>query len=79
MLEFKEKLIYTGSDERTSTKTRVDYQLITYLGENGQTFSTVADCQIPSDIKQLDRVEVTFKVVPGRYIQLKTLDIKKVV
>lgn len=77
MLEFNEKLIYTGSQKRTS-KNGVEYQLVNYLDDTGNTFSTMAECIVPNDIKQLDEVEVLFKVVPGRYTSLKTLMIAKV-
>lgn len=76
MLEFKEKLVFTGTQKRTS-KNGLDYTLVNYLDEDGSTFTTMADCIVPADIKQLDRVEVLFKVIPGRYTSLKTLMISK--
>lgn len=77
MLKFKEKIIMTGIERRVS-KLGKEYLIINYLGDDGKTFSTLAECHIPEDISQLDEVEVTFKVIPGRYVQLKTIDIKKV-
>lgn len=77
MLEFKEILIYTGKDERVSEKTQKPYTIVNYLDDKGQTFGTIAECNIPIDLKQLQLVEVTFKVIPGRYLQLKTLSINK--
>lgn len=77
MLKFKEKIIMTGIERRVS-KQGNEYLIINYLGENGQTFGTIAECFIPDGLKQLDKVEVDFQVVPGRYTQLKTVGISKV-
>lgn len=77
MLDFTKKMIYTGKINRTG-KNGKSYTIVNYLGENGVTFSTIADCEIPEEIKQLDQVEVKFYVQTGRYIQLRTVDIKKV-
>ena len=77
MFKFKEKMIFTGKKEMISKQGK-EYTIINYLDDAGNTFGTIADCSVPDSIKQLDTVEVTFEVVPGRYIQLKTLDIKKI-
>ena len=77
MLKFKEEIIMTGIESRTSKQGK-DYKIINYLGSNGQTFGTIAECHIPDDLKQLDKVSVDFQVVPGRYTQLKTIGILKV-
>lgn len=71
MFQFKENMIYTGKSERLS-KSGNKYTLVSYLGNEGQTFSTIAECPVP-DIKQLQEVVVTFKVTPGRYLSLKTI------
>ena len=76
MLEFIEELVVTGIDERIS-KQGNKYTIVNYLGENGQTFGTVAECNIPN-IKQLDKVNATLKVYPGRYLQLKTIGLELV-
>lgn len=78
MLDFTKKMIYTGKVSKIG-KNGQKYTIVNYLGENGVTFSTIADCEVPEDIKQLDQVEVKFCVLTGRYIQLKTMAIKKVV
>jgi hypothetical protein len=79
MLNFKEKMILTGITQRISQKTQEKYLLVNFLGEDGQTFGCMADCEIPQGLEQLDKVEVDFKVLPGRYTQLKVLGLKKVV
>lgn len=79
MLEFDEIMVFTGVEKRTSKEGR-EYILIRYLNTDGQTFSTIADvnCVVPGELQQLDRVNVRLKVIPGRYIQLKTLSLEKV-
>lgn len=79
MLEFREeRMILTGINSRISKNTGEEYKIINFLGENGQTFGCMAECDIPLTLKQLDEVSVHFKVLPGRYTQLRVLDIKKV-
>lgn len=79
MLEFDEIMVLTGIEKRTSKEGR-EYMLIRYLNTDGQTFATIADvnCVVPGGLEQLDRVKSRLKVIPGRYIQLKTLSIEKV-
>lgn len=77
MLEFEEIMVYTGKQIRTSEKTGNQYTLVYYLDETGQTFSTIAECVVP-ELKQLDQVQVKFKVIPGRYTQLKTIEIQAI-
>lgn len=79
MLEFDEIMVLTGVEKRTSKEGR-EYILIRYLNTDGQTFSTVADvnCVVPGGLQQLDRVNARLKVIPGRYVQLKTLSLEKV-
>ena len=77
MLEFVEKnIVFTGAEIRVSKKGE-EYILVNFLGSDGKTFACVCDCQIPSNLKQLDRVDVTFKVLPGRYTQLRVLNLSK--
>lgn len=76
MFKFKESVIFTGKKEVVSKKGN-EYTVFNYLNEEGEIFSTLAKCDLPADIKQLDEVQVEFEVIPGRYIQLNTLDIKK--
>lgn len=77
MFEFKETLIVTGIEEKTS-RNNIRYKVAYFLGENGKTFSCVLDCEISKDIKQLDRVEAKFKLTPGRYTNLRVIEMKKV-
>ena len=78
MLEFKERCILTGVQQKIS-KTGSNYIIANFLGDNGETFGCMVECEMPQGLKQLDHVDVKFKVIPGRYIQLKVIDIKKVV
>lgn len=79
MLEFNEKMIITGVEQRVSQKTGDTYKIANFLGENGQTFGCMVEGNINiNGIEQLDKVDVKFKVIPGRYTQLKVLDMKKV-
>ena len=77
MFEFKETLILTGIENRISNSGR-KYTIANFLGENGRTFSCVVDCPVPEGLKQLDKVEVDFKFVPGRYAHVRIIGIKKV-
>lgn len=76
MFEFIEEMIFTGKAKKTS-KNGNEYTLISYLGEDGQTFTTIAECILP-ELNQLDKVRVKFKVTPGRYLTLKTIGIEKI-
>ena len=78
MLKFEEKMIYTGKANKVS-KQGNNYTILNYLNSDGTTFGTIAECEIPEDISPLDEVEVTFQVVPGRYVQLKTINIVKII
>lgn len=77
MLKFEEKMIYTGKIKKVS-KQGNNYTIVNYLNSDGTTFGTIAECEIPEDISQLDQVLVKFEVIPGRYVQLKTVGIEKV-
>jgi hypothetical protein len=79
MLEFRENCILTGIEKRISSKSGEVYIIANILGENGKTFSCVVECEIPQGLSQLDKVDVEFKVIPGRYTQLKVIGLKKVV
>lgn len=77
MLDFTKEMIFTGAELKKSKENK-EYVLVNFLNENGSSFGTVCECPLPQNLKQLDKVTVNFLVVPGRYTQLKTLDIKKV-
>lgn len=77
MFDCKVRLIITGIEEKVS-KNDKKYKVAYFLGENGKTFSCVVDCDVDEDIRRLDLVEVTFKVLVDRYINLKVIDLKKV-
>lgn len=74
-LEFEQKCIVTGKEQRTSQK-GLDYTLINILDDTGKTFSCMADVDV-SDIKPLDTYNVRFKIIPGRYLQLRVVGISK--
>lgn len=77
MITFEKELIYTGKQDRISKKTNNPYTLVNYLGETGESFSTIAECKVP-ELNQLDKVKVLFNLVPGRYFRFETLHIEKV-
>lgn len=70
MFEFEENIIVTGFDRRTSKQGK-EYTLVNILDNTGKTFGCILDCPIPSGVKQLDKVKAHFKVIPGRYVQLR--------
>lgn len=76
MFKIKEKLIFTGKEKRQS-KAGKEYNLVYFLGENGQSFSVISNIY-PDDLKQLDEVQATIKVTPGRYITMELLSIAKI-
>lgn len=79
MLEFKEVCILTSIQQRKSNKTGKPYTIAFFLGENGQTFGCVVDCSVPEGLSLLDKVEVGFKVIPGRYTHLRVISIEKII
>lgn len=74
MLEFKERLIYTGRYERVSERGK-KYTILNFLGEDGKTFGVIANCEVP-EINQLQQVHVKFKLTPGRYNKLEIIGIE---
>lgn len=77
MLKFEKDLIFTGQETK-ERKDKTTYTLVSYLGETGQTFQTMAKCAIPNDLKQLDKVHVNFNLIPGRYFTFETIAIRKI-
>lgn len=75
MLEFMEEMTFLSQEKKTSKKGN-EYTIVHYLGDT-ESFSTMADCIVPADLKRLDTVMVTFKVIPGRYLGFKTIGIEK--
>lgn len=78
MITFEKELIYTGQETRKSQKTDNDYTLLSFLGENGQTFTTLFNDIFPNNIKPLDSVVANLKLTPGRYFRFETLSLEKV-
>lgn len=73
MFEFSEEVIVTGISNRVSKQGK-EYKVLNILDENGQTFGCMVDCVLPR-INQLDRLNLRFKVVPGRYTQMKVIGV----
>ncbi|MDY0237106.1 MAG: hypothetical protein RBR71_13855 [Gudongella sp.] len=73
-----EELIYTGKVEGISKKTDKPYTILNYLDDTGQVFGTMVSCEVPKNLKQLDKVEVVMELQVGRFTSLKTIEIKKV-
>lgn len=74
MFKFNQEVIYTGQEDKISKKGN-QYKIINMLDENGRQFSCMAEPEayIPDTLNQLDRVDVTFKLVVGRYLSLSIL------
>lgn len=77
---FDVDLVLTGLEKRISKDKGREYTIARFLNEEGKTFDALVEesCIIPDDIKQLDRVKVTFKVITGKFINLRVLELWKV-
>lgn len=75
-MKFQCERIITGVEKKTS-KDGNEYILIHFLNDDGRTFSCVSEVPLPSDIKQLDKVNVEFQIIIGRYINLRVVGIWK--
>ena len=76
--KLNEELIFTGKVEGVSKKTDKPYTILNYLDDTGQVFGTMVTCDVPKDLKQLDKVEVVMELQVGRYTSLKTIEIRKI-
>lgn len=75
MLEFEERLIYTGKYERISKKGD-NYTVLNFLDDEGKTFGVIANCKVPENLTQLQEVLVKFKLTPGRFNKLEIISIE---
>lgn len=75
-MRFQTKRIYTGKTIKTS-KQGNEYILLSFLNDDGQTFTVVSDVDVTDDIKQLDEVNVEFEIKAGRYINMRVKRIWK--
>lgn len=75
-MKFNSTKILAGIETRTSKSTQKEYKLAHFMNEDGTTFSTMLQCEMPEGVKQLDVVDVTFELNTGRYMQLNTLDLE---
>lgn len=69
-MTFEKELIFTGVSKRTSKKTNNEYLLVNFLDEDGIQFSALAECNVPSDLKQLSTCRATFNLKTGQYMGL---------
>lgn len=77
-MEFKvEGMIFMGVEKRVSKKTKEPYLVGTLVGANGNIVQTMIECELPAGLQQLDKVDVLFKVIPGRFTKLSVIGIKK--
>lgn len=72
VLEFENDALVTGYDVKTSKK-GTKYTLVYILGDTGETFNCLCECEIPDNFKPLKKYKVRFRVIPGRYTQLKVV------
>lgn len=76
MLEFNNKMIITGAEQRTR-KDGTTYVLVHVLGSNGQTFA----CMYKGDVNKIMTLEkmkeynIAFVVNVGQYTQININDI----
>ena len=77
---FDVDLVLTGLEKRMNKDKSREYMIARFLNEDGKTFDALVDesCIIPDGIKQLDRVKVTFKVITGKFINLRVLELCKI-
>lgn len=75
-MRFQTERIITGAEKKTSKNGNV-YTIINFLDDNGRTFSCVSDVSLTSDIKALDKVNVEFEIITGRYTNLRVVGIWK--
>lgn len=75
-MRFQTERIITGAEKKTSKNGNV-YTIINFLDDNGRTFSCVSDVPLTSDIKALDKVNVEFEIITGRYTNLRVVGIWK--
>lgn len=73
-MRFEIRRIYTGTTKKISNQGN-EYILISFLNDEGQTFSVVSDVEVPDDIQPLDEVNVEFELSTGRY---KNLRVKRI-
>lgn len=58
MLSFKKELYYTGKEDRKSKNTGNEYTILNFLGENGQSFSAMADGLTRDMFEMLQQMEL---------------------
>lgn len=75
-MRFKTRRIYTGTTTKMS-KMGNEYILVSFLNDDGQTFTVVSDVEVPDDVQKLDEVNVEFEVSVGRYNNLRVKRIWK--
>lgn len=77
-MEFKvEGMVFLGLEKRVSKKTEQVYHVGNFLGSDGNIVQCMIECPLPDGLKQLDRIDVLFKVIPGRYTKLSVVGIRK--
>lgn len=76
MFTIETELIFTGYESRISKTKNKRYTLVKYLSDKGDIFTTMLKCdKVP--LNQLDKVKVKLEVIPGRYVQINTVEISK--
>lgn len=76
MMKFETKRIFTGTTKKVG-KQGNEYILISFLNDEGQTFTVVSDVDVPENIKMLDEVNVEFEITTGRYTNMRVKRIWK--
>lgn len=73
---FETELYYIGNEERINRTGDRKYTLIKYLDDEGRVFSTLLEGNVDlRSLKYLQKVKVKLRVVVGRYVQIRTVDV----
>lgn len=77
MLQFEKQLIITGAEQKVR-KDNTAYTLVHVLGENGATFACIykGDINKVMSVKKMEKYNLCFELVVGRYTILSITDIK---
>ena len=79
LLEFTTEVIYLNRKEKVS-RTGRKYTIVRFLDSQWKSFDCLADDDvvIPYNMKQFDRVEVTFRLETGRFMKLYITNFERI-
>lgn len=77
-MEFIVKGMKFLSVEKRVSKKQNSYLIGNFLASDGKIIQCMIDCELPNDLKQLDKIDITFRIILGRYMRLLVINIVKV-